>query len=407
MLSGVTTGRVATSLLMMVLTLLICAGCNLNSSHNGANARIEGPPVIHIAAPLPNQTFLAGTTVIVQARVENAGPDLSRIAVLLDEALLGERHNPNETNAAVLPLTIDWPTSIEGQYTISVVAERGDGSSVRENVSILVIPRTQYEVAPPIETASEEVAEQPPQEEDSGQSAENDATGSEPAEAAQATATATKPASGGPSQVAGTVIRPAPLRPGPGVASGQPIGNLMVDDEIVIIGVNPARNWYFITHGTDVDAWIDAGLVSPAGDISGVPVLDGPSLPDADGVNLVVTDVRLEPDPPVCGQPTTVHATVRNAGNVNSQTSPWVSAKAHLLSDQSVQAENPETTYLTKLEAGEEAVLDISLMLTGRFAELHEIRVTVDEGNHVLEVYENDNVGTSRQFELSQGSCST
>ncbi len=406
MLSGVTKGRVTASLLMQVLTLLICAGCNLNATPSGASVSIEGPPVIHIAAPLPNQTFLAGTTVIVQARVENAGPDLSRIAVLLDEALLGERHNPNETNAAVLPLTIDWPTSIEGQYTLSVVAERGDGSSARENVDILVIPRTQYEAAAPIETASEETAEQSPSEEDSGPSAENDTAESVPAEAPQATATAAQPASAGPSQVAGTVIRPAPLRPGPGVASGQPIGNLMVDDEVMIVGVNPARNWYFITHGTDVNAWIDAGLVSPAGDISGVPVMDGPSLPDADGVNLVVTNVRLEPDPPVCGQQTTVHATVRNTGNVNSQTSPWVSAKAHLLNDQSVQAENPETAYLAKLEAGEEAILEIALTLTGRFAELHEIRVTVDEGNHVLEVYENDNIGTSRQFEPSQGSCS-
>ena len=72
----------------------------------------------------------------MQARVENAGPDLARISVLLDDALLGEKVNPNETNAAVLPLTIDWPTSNEGEFIISVLAERGDGSYAREDVSI-------------------------------------------------------------------------------------------------------------------------------------------------------------------------------------------------------------------------------------------------------------------------------
>ena len=120
----------------------------------------------------------------------------------------------------------------------------------------------------------------------------------------------------------------------------------------------------------------------------------------------MVTSIELDPDPPVCGQPTIVRATISNSGALDSQTSPWVGAKAHLLSDESVHAQNPETVYLPALAAGAETVLEIPLTLTARFGESHVIRVTVDQGNHVIETRENDNTAASRQFELSQGTCS-
>ena len=161
MQSGMATRRISPFRLMLLLAALVCAGCNLDFTPQGAPARFEGPPVIHIAAPLPNQTFLAGTTVFVQARVENAGPDLARISVLLDGTLLGEQLNPNETNAAVLPLTIDWPTSNAGEYKLSVVAERGDGTSAREDVSIQVVPKMKSGVQPTAPDSSSEESVQP------------------------------------------------------------------------------------------------------------------------------------------------------------------------------------------------------------------------------------------------------
>ena len=387
MQSGVAKRRLSASMLVSVLCLLVLAGCNLGFAPDDASPSFDGPPEIHIAAPQPGQKYQTGATVIVQARVENAGPDLSRVAVLLNEELMGEQFNPNETNAEVLPLTIDWPTSNEGDYTIAVIAERGDGSSAREAVNIMVVPRDQYQ-APEAATVTSPAAEEAPSQ----------------VEAATSQPSATG-LSAGPLQVPGTVIRPAPLRPGPGVDSGQPIGSLMVDDDILIIAVNPAGSWLRIRRGAEIDAWVDASLVSAAGDISGLPIETGqPPAPD-EGVNLVVTSIELLPDPPVCGLPTIVRAVVRNSGAVDAQISPWVAAKAHLLSDESVQAQNPETVYLPVLGAGEEALLEIPLTLSARYAELHVIRVTVDQGNHVIETQENDNIGTSRQFELSQGTC--
>ena len=395
MQAGAAKGRYSATLLLRLLTLLLCAGCNLNFAPDDPATRFEGPPVITIAAPQPNQTFLAGTTVIVQARVENAGPDLARVAVLLDEALLGERLQPNETSAAVLPLTIDWPTSNAGQYTISVVAERGDGSAAREDVSIEVISRQRPETIPPTDiVASEAQPTTPPTD-----------IPSPPVSAAPQATVPSAPANLGPSSVPGAVIRVSNLRPGPGVASGQPVGSLAADDQVVIVAVNPARDWYRITYGDSGDAWIYAELVEPADVTSGIPVETGAPPPVADGVNLLVTNIELDPSTPVCGQATTIRATIRNSGSLDSHTSPWVSAKALLLSDQSVQAENPETTYLSKLKAGDETVLEMSLTLTTNYAQLQQIRITVDAGNHVLETNENDNIGRSSEFELSQGNC--
>ena len=160
MQSGVAMRRLAASWQVQILCLLFLAGCNLDVTPDAPPPSFEGPPVIHIAAPQPGQKFQTGATVIVQARVENAGPDISRIAVLLNGELMGEQLNPNVTDAEVLPLTIDWPTSNEGDYNIAVLAERADGSSAREDVSIMVAPRNQFE-APEAATATPELVEPP------------------------------------------------------------------------------------------------------------------------------------------------------------------------------------------------------------------------------------------------------
>ena len=222
MQSGVVSGRINAFRLALIWVLFICAGCNLGNAGDAAPPSFEGPPVIKIAAPSPDETFLAGATVIVQARVENAGPDLTRISVLLDDALLGEKLNPNETNATVLPLTIDWPTSNVGEFTISVVAERGDGTIAREDVRIYVVS------------------------EDGLASAESGA-GEQPD---------TAPDDGG-RRVAGTMLQPARIRLGPG-ATYDLVGNLDENDEVLIVAINPSREWYRISYDGQVDAWVYA-----------------------------------------------------------------------------------------------------------------------------------------------------
>ena len=370
---GVESGRINACRLTLIWVLFICAGCNLGSSGIAAPPSFEGPPVIKIAAPAPDETFLAGATVIVQARVENAGPDLTRISVLLDDALLGEKLNPNESNATVLPLTIDWPSSNAGEFQISVVAERGDGTIAREDVRIFV------------------VSEEGPASAESGLRQQPDET-----------PPASEAAAGG-RRVAGTMLQPARIRLGPG-ATYDLVGNLDENHEVLIVAINPSREWYRISYDGQVDAWVYAEFVRPAADISGLTVETGPPLPAAAGVNLVVLDVEIM-SPLVCGQESIVKARIRNAGADEAQSVAWVIADAVLMSDGSSLIENPPPAYLKTLEANEEDIIEFPLTLTTHFDEEQLIRVIVDSGNHLPETDETDNSRNSASFILQKGDC--
>lgn len=372
MQSGVASLGINAYRLTLFLIMLICPGCNLGITGGGAPASFEGPPVIKIASPSPNQLFLAGATVIVQARVENAGPDLARISVLLDDALLGEKLNPNVTNAAVLPLTIDWPTSSVGEFKISVLAERGDGTFAREDLSILVVAEPSGESAPPAAGAPEKLE-------------------------------APAPAAAGESRVAGTMLQPARIRRGPG-ATYDLVGNLDENHAITIIAVNPTRAWYRISYDGQEDAWVYAEFVSAAADISAVPVESGPPLPAADGVNLALVDVLLEL-PLLCGQESIVRARVRNAGADEAQSVAWVIAEALLARDGSSLIEDPPPAYLKTLKPDEEVTIEIPITLRTHFDQEQFLRVVVDSGNHLPETDETDNTLDSAAFVLRQGDC--
>lgn len=361
-------GRVIAFQLALILAALVCAGCNLGAAADRGRASFDGAPLIHIAAPSPGQTFLMGAKVIVQARVENAGPDLARVSVLLDDALLGEKHNPNETNAEVLPLTIDWNTSDKGEFTISVLAERGDGTFAREDVRIRVVAERDE---PSTDGRPSESLAPAPAPEDSA--------------------------------VTGRMLQPARIREGPGAAYNL-VGNLDENEEILIIAVNPAREWYRISADDQVDAWVYAEFARPETDVSGLPVETGPPLPDAEGVNLVLVDVQIEP-PIVCNEETIARARIRNAGGDKSQRVAWVIAEPLLTGENRSRSEDPPLAYLNTLEPDEEETIEFSLTLATGIGEEQFILVVVDSGNHLAETDETDNTGLSPAFILQPGDC--
>lgn len=345
------------------------------------------------------QTFLAGSTVIVQARVENAGPDLARISVLLDDALLGEKVNPNETNAAVLPLTIDWTTSSTGEFKISVLAERGDGEFAREDLSIRVISEL---------AASSETTRQIPASSDALEAAADGQTEAAEDEAEQTAPqmpepTAAAPAVTGTSRVAGTMKQPARIRVGPG-ATYDLVGNLDENLEVMIVAVNPSREWLRIAYNDLADAWVYAEFVQPAGDTSGLPLETGPPMPAEQGVNLVVVDVLLAP-PILCDQQATVRARIQNQGADKAGNVAWVIAEPVLVSDGSSLLENPPLAYLKTLEAEEEDTVEFPLTLTSHVDQEQFIRIVADSGNHLPETDETDNSRNSASFILQPGEC--
>ena len=358
---------------LSAMLLLFAAGCNLNFTPEGAAARFEGPPQIVIAAPLPNQTFLAGATVIVQARIENAGADLARVAVLLDDALLGEKLSPNETGADILPLSIDWPTSNSGSHQLSVLAERADGTAARADVSIRVIAPGNGELPPaPTEAAPM----------DDASASETDADSPVTPDW----------------YVEASVIQPSNLRRGPSTLH-EPIGNLPENAPIVIVAVSPGRDWYRVQRDGEDEAWLYSDSVSEV-DISGLPAETGPPPPLP---NLTVDTPRLQPETPVCGQEFAVSATIRNIGEYRARTLGLPVMEALRADNDEVLSAQP-ITLMQGLDAGETYELQASLTLTEPLGTELFIRVTVG-GIQVAETDSSDNSASSAPFKLAQGGC--
>ena len=349
----------------MLALLLALAGCNLNFMPPG-EPRYEGPPQIVIAAPLPNQTFLAGATVILQARIENAGADLARVAVLLDEALLGEKANPNETGAAVLPLSIDWPTSNPGSHQLSVLAQRGDGASARADVNIRVIAPGSRDM--PAETEADAAA---------GESA--DAQPKMP-------------------QVAASLLEASDLRSGPSMKHDI-IGDLPADSPVVLEAVSPGRDWYRIKHEGETGAWLPAATVGEV-DISALPAETGPPPPLP---NLVVEEVVILPNPPVCGETFEISATIRNIADYRAANLGLPVVEPLIAENGAVLHAKP-VALMQGLDGGERAQLTASLTLTHPLDQDILIRVTVG-GMNLAETDTSDNSRDSAPFRLAPGDC--
>lgn len=399
---------------MFIALVLLLSACSLGvPSAAVAPVAFSGPPVIRIASPLPDQTFLSGATVIVQARIENAGPDLARVTMLLDGDVIGEKQDPNPIGASVVPVTIDWPTSRPGRFEITVSAARGDGSGASESVLIsVVLPPADEETQEPPES----VAVVPPVEEtvDATVVPSPSETAVLSADAPAVSATAPPPASPpalSSRSVAAVIAKPSNLRRGPGT-SFELVGSIAVNQEVVIVAVNPDRDWYHIRYGVQGDAWIYSELVSPGGDLGGLPVESGPApaepataAPAAGDVNLVIAGIGLEPRNLVCNQAGMVTVSIRNEGTEDTSAGGWIAVEDTIPGrDEPVARSDPASPFPT-IRAGETITArPVNISVSVHSDVLHRIVVTVDSGGHIAETNENDN-SSSIEYTLQRGDC--
>src|SRR5688572_23312019 len=113
-----------------LMFMVALAACNLaNPSQGGSETVISGAPVVRIAAPLPNATYLEGVNVNIQAAVSNAGNDIDRVEILVDDAIAATLPTPNTANAPTFSIAEAWTATGAGQHSIVVTAFRADGSS--------------------------------------------------------------------------------------------------------------------------------------------------------------------------------------------------------------------------------------------------------------------------------------
>jgi|GEM_PF-445776 len=127
----------------------LMAACSLPTGSSPENVGggavvIEGAPVVRISSPLPNSTFLQGTTVNIMARIENAGPDVASVAVSLNGNVVGEVQQPNASGAPAFTITQSWPATAAGDYVIGVITTRATGEASEEaTVNVTIVDQAQ------------------------------------------------------------------------------------------------------------------------------------------------------------------------------------------------------------------------------------------------------------------------
>ena len=346
--------------LMWISVLMLFSACSLTAptaDSESVSSLPEGGLAVQILSPLPDQTFQAGTTVIIQARVENNGAALTRVSVRLDDALVGEEAlDADSGGASAVQLSLEWPTSNPGQYEIAVVAERADGTTAREAVSVSVVS-----------------------------SGDGASTASEALSTALPTPTAAPPVLDGMTAAA------ANLREGPGPEFAL-VARIDADQPVEITASNAARDWYKIRYESG-EAWIYAESVNASGDVSALP-LDNP-------VSLTVDDIAIVPHPLVCQEAAQIEVTIKNEGRADLPGGGWINVDAVLKSSDEV-LESTQAVF-PGLAVGGAYTVSASLTVNLHYNETQRIRISLTTMFGAAS--EDGGVFYGEEYVLQQGGC--
>lgn len=395
----------------------VLVGCNLNTGPAGG--LISGPPVVQIVSPAPNAVFQAGIGVTIMALVSNAGADIDRVEIRANDQIVETVPTPNSAGAASFSLTSTWQPPAAGAYTLAVLAFRADASSsAPASVTINIIS------AQP--TAGDQ-ATTAPADDGAAQSAPTNTPGGAANPPATATtapptavpATATVAASPTPSRPQATTRQGIFVRAGPSTLFNPPIGSFAAATTTDVLARNPAGDWYKVRYFNG-EGWVFAQLVDVSGDLSGLPVENGPPVPTltpvlptaipatpvpptaASNINLVAGLIRIDPSPANCGQTFTVSVDVANFG-----TSP-VSGGSILITDvRAADGSEQGRTFgaFGTIQPGQTVNSGpIPLTISTFYEEDHRIVAVIDNNNAVPETNENDNRG-EQPYRLLKAGC--
>ncbi|MGB1286513.1 MAG: CARDB domain-containing protein [Aggregatilineales bacterium] len=436
--------------LFFIMNLMTACLIPLNTTSISPTPSFDGDPIIQIASPLQNSVYRAGTPVNILARVENAGDNITRIEIKIDETLIGEVENPNPAGAAAFSVVNSWLAQNAGEQVLSITVTRSTDISVTETVNLEI--RDAVSVADAEMTGDMGVMDETLPTNTSLPATALPAASSTPQQAVEqvaAVATSlpalpslpspaplstidTRPEQ--PAEEAASAIPPtsevlkvrvineqgANVRLGPGTTF-EVLGGFSFNDETDLLAQNVQGTWYKIRYYNRSDAWIAGSVVELLGDTTGLPTESGPTAvpatatpaatftpiatntPDSQ-VNLIVDNVGTNPHPLVCGQSSTVTITVRNAGTANATNGGLILVEAIRVVDRSVIA-TTETVF-GNLGAGNSQTAEAFITVSSFVGEEQLIRVTVDSNNQISESNEGDN---SREegsnYFLQSGGC--
>ncbi len=413
------------SLWMLSVMAVLTAGCSLNTSETPETV-ISGAPIVRIASPQPNATYLASVSVNIQVVVTNAGEDIAHVEIKVDDQIISDIANPNSSDLPSFTINESWTAVGVGAHTLLVTAYRADGTaSDPATVTFTIIERGSTETVAPTQSqptvqptsATEDEGGETPSDEaptdDASPQLPDDPT-NEPEEAPVSDNT--------PSVATARFTMGVNVRSGPGTNYAPPIGSFAAGDTAEITGVNPAGTWYEVRY-YNTEAWVAAQYVEVLGDASGIPVDQGPPPPantpipttapiipalpataaPTSNVDLVVGLIRLNPNPAVCNQTAELNIDIANLGSGNYAGGGEIRiVDTHIASG----ATSAQTVgSIPALNAGQtSAVGGIFLTVSTHFNEGHRITVTVDPNNTVPESNDGNN-SNSIEYTLAQGSC--
>jgi hypothetical protein len=364
-------------------------GCSLNFSPQNVVQTISGAPEVTIVSPPLNSTYLEGVNVIVQALVTNAGADIDRVEIAVDESIIATFTDVNPDDAVSFSIAHSWAAAGAGTHNVSVTAFRSNGtSSAPASVQFAVV------AAVPESTQEAEVTA----------STQRPTNTSAPATIAP-THTSPPPASPLPTQVPtssvpiATFNQPVNVRSGPGTIFNPPIGSFNAGQTSEILARNPAGDWYKVRYGVG-EGWVFAQLITVSGDVTSLPVDQGPPVPTAapptaipptpipaatatpaTTANLVAGVVVLNPSQPVCNE--TFSRDTRAA-------------------DGSVQQET--IGGFPVLQPGQTFRVDMPFTVSTYYDEDHRLTLVIDPSNQIPETQDGDN-RVELTYRLAKGSC--
>jgi uncharacterized protein YraI len=391
---------------------MVLAACNLLTAPSNQTT-ISGPPVVQIAAPPPNATYLEDVTVNIQALISNAGADIDRIEIVVDEQILETLSSPNPGGAASFSIARTWTASGAGSHTIGITAFRADGSS--STPAAVMVNVVSQETSPTAELTT---------------SSDTQSSGQQPAggnntQTSRSTATQTTPpkptdpptpaASNTPNTPFITVNQGINVRSGPSTKFNPVLGTMKQGDTAPLLGKNTDGSWFKIQYYNSNNAWVFAQYVSPSVDVAQLVVDPGPPVPTDTPVpptaipatpvpttapttaNIVLGNIGFNPPLATCGQTIAITIDVANLGQQATDRGGSISIKDyHSASGQEVHSTQGA---FGPLAAGQTINYGgMFLTITTYVGEEHRLVITLNPDGAVPETSNADN---SREYKYT------
>lgn len=403
-----------------------------------------GLPQVALSAPLDGAIYLEGVPVNVLARVTNAGDDVDRVEVLVDNEVVSTQSTPNPTGAPAFTVAQSWVAEGIGTHSISVVVFRADGTSAAAPIRVIQVISTDPNAMPIVEQNPDaapdvgreglvrrddegDITPEPPQPVEGLQPEESEANDVElpspvpvePTDIPAPTDPPTDAPTATPDRPIARVLVGVNVRQGPST-DFLVVGNFAPNTEVPALAVNPSGTWYKVEYYNS-EGWVFGDLVEVS-NVDQLPVEAGPptptpvpptptpvpvtDTPTPRNVNLVFDGpTGIDPYPPVCGETMQFTIRVRNEGSEGMERP----AAVRIVDTHPDSGTRTETqASIPALGAGESTeITGIFLTVETNYDARHQIQIILDSNNEIQETNEDDNASRAGALEytLERGDC--